>query len=266
MARMDNKVCVVTGGGSGIGRGTAVKLASSGAKAVVVADIDEPNAQKTVDEITAAGGTASVKVTDLEEPAQITDLMEYTVDEYGSLDTLINNAGVHEMYWTDKTTVDTLPLEVFEKVFRINLRSIFLATQAAAPHLRASKNDPNIVNAASTGALTGYPGAAAYGSTKAAIMQFTRVAAVDLSPDIRVNAYAPGTVDTAMVDRMLAGIDPADRPNLEKTMTATHLVPRMGTPEDIANLITFLASTDASWITGATYLIDGGSLAWRGSR
>lgn len=266
MPTMNNKVCVVTGAASGIGRAAAIKLAKSGAKAVVVADIDEAGAQETVKVIEAAGGAASAKVTDLEEPAQITELMQYAADTYGSLDTLVNNAGVHEMYWTDQTTVDKLPLDVFEKVFRINLRSIFLATQAAAPHLRASKNDPNIVNAASTGAFTGYPGAAAYGSTKAAIMQFTRVAAVDLSPDIRVNAFAPGTVDTAMVDRMLAGISPEDRVELEKTMTATHLVPRMGTPEDIANLIAFLASTEASWVTGATYLADGGSLAWRGSR
>jgi len=264
MTNMDNKVCVVTGAASGIGRAAALRLAASGAKAVVVADIDEAGAKETVDLISAAGGTASVKLTDLEDPAQISNLMQYAVDEYGSLDTLINNAGVHEMYWTDKTTVDTLPLEVFERVFRINFRSIFLATQAAAPHLRASKNDPNIVNAASTGAFTGYPGAAAYGSTKAAILQFTRVAAVDLSPEIRVNAYAPGTVNTPMVDRLLEGA--GNRADLEKTMTATHLVPRMGTPEDIANLITFLASSEASWITGATYLIDGGSLAWRGSR
>jgi NAD(P)-dependent dehydrogenase (short-subunit alcohol dehydrogenase family) len=264
MPTIDNKVCVVTGAASGIGRATAIKLAASGARGVVVADIDEAGAKDTVSQIEAAGGTASVKLTDLEEPAQITELMQYAVDTYGSLDTLVNNAGVHEMYWTDKTTVDTLPLEVFEKVFRINLRSIFLATQAAAPHLRASANDPNIVNAASTGALTGYPGAAAYGSTKAAIMQFTRVSAVDLSPDIRVNAFAPGTVDTAMVDRMLAGA--GNREDLEKTMTATHLIPRMGKAEDVANLVVFLASTEASWITGVTYLIDGGSLAWRGSR
>ncbi|WP_406349294.1 glucose 1-dehydrogenase [Streptomyces sp. NBC_00144] len=263
MPSMDNKVCVVTGGASGIGRASALKLATSGAKAVVVADIDEEGAKKTVELIEAAGGTASVKTTDLEAPEQIGALMKYTADTYGSLDTLVNNAGVHEMYWTDETSVDKLPLEIFEKVYRINLRSVFLTTQAAAPYLRSSTNDPVIVNAASTGAFTGYPAAGAYGSTKAAIMQFTRVAAVDLSPHIRVNAFAPGTVDTAMVDRMLEGA--GNREDLEKTMTATHLVPRMGKPEDIANLVCFLASSEASWITGATYLIDGGSLAWRGS-
>ncbi|WP_368680716.1 SDR family oxidoreductase (plasmid) [Rhodococcus opacus] len=261
---MDDKVCVVTGAASGIGRAAALKLATSGAKAVVVADIDEAGAKETVALIEASGATAAAKLTDVEDADQIDELMQFAVDQYGSLDTLVNNVGVHEMYWTDKTTVDTLPLEVFEKVYRINLRSVFLATQAAAPHLRASKNDPSIVNAASTGSLTGYPGAGAYGSTKAAILQLTRVSAIDLSPDVRVNAFCPGTVDTAMVDRLLDGA--ADRAGIEKTMTATHLIPRMGEPEDVANLITFLASSEASWITGAAYTIDGGSLAWRGSR
>ncbi|MDV6286491.1 glucose 1-dehydrogenase [Rhodococcus jostii] len=261
---MDDKVCVVTGAASGIGRAAALKLATSGAKAVVVADIDETGAKETVALIEASGATASAKLTDVEDADQIDELMQFAVDQYGSLDTLVNNVGVHEMYWTDKTTVDKLPLEIFEKVYRINLRSVFLATQAAAPHLRASTNDPSIVNAASTGSLTGYPGAGAYGSTKAAILQLTRVSAIDLSPDVRVNAFCPGTVDTAMVDRLLDGA--ADRAGIEKTMTATHLIPRMGAPEDVANLITFLASSEASWITGAAYTIDGGSLAWRGSR
>lgn len=264
MPAMDNKVCVVTGAASGIGRAAAVKLAASGARAVVVADIDEAGARETVALIEAAGGTGSMKVTDVEHADQINALVQYAVDEYGALDTLVNNAGVHEMFWAEETAVDKLPLDVFEKVYRINLRSVFLATQAAAPHLRASSNDPAIVNAASTGSLTGYPGAGAYGATKAAILQLTRVSAVDLSPDVRVNAYCPGTVDTPLVDRMLAGA--GNRPELERTMTATHLIPRMGEPEDVANLIAFLASSEASWITGAAYTIDGGSLAWRGSR
>lgn len=264
MANLEGKVCVVTGAASGIGRGAALKLAASGASAVVVADIDQPGADETVRLIESAGGRASTKVTDLEQAEQINELMAHTADRYGSLDVLVNNAAVHEMYWTDATTVDRLPVEIFDKVLRINLRSVFLATQAAVPYLRESTNDPNIVNAASTGAFTGYPAAAAYGSTKAAIVQFTRVAAVDLAPTIRVNAYAPGTVDTPMVDRLLAGA--GNRDDLEKTMTATHLIPRMGRAEDIGSVVAFLASSEAGWITGSTYVVDGGSLAWRGSR
>ena len=191
MPDLNDKVCVVTGAASGIGRAAAVKLAASGAKAVVAADIDEAGARETVKRIEAAGGTASAKRTDVEEPDQIYELMQYAADQYGSLDALVNNVGVHEMYWADQTTVDKLPLEVFEKIYRINLRSVFIATQAAAPHLRGSTNDPTIINAASTGSFTGYPGAGAYGSTKAAILQFTRVAAVDLAPHIRVKRVRP---------------------------------------------------------------------------
>lgn len=267
VATLDNKVCVVTGGAGGIGRASAIKFAERGAKAVVIADINEEGAQETVRLIEAAGGTASVKVTDLEVPQQITELVEYTVDTYGGLDTLLNNAAVHEFFWTNQTAVDVLPLEHLDRVFRVNLRAVFALTQAAVPHLRASKNDPNIVNAASMVGFLGFPASTAYSCMKAALMQFTRVAAVDLSPEIRVNAFAPGNVDTPMVDKILTIINPdEDLETAKAAMTATHLVPRLGKAEDIANLAAFLASTDASWITGVSYVVDGGVLAWRGHK
>lgn len=264
MASMRDKVCVVTGGAKGIGRAIAVNFASRGARAVVVADIDHDAAAETVRLVEAAGAAGSVKMTDVGEAEQVTELMEYAATTYGSLDALVNNAGVHEMYWAEQTTVDTLPVEVFDRIMRINLRSVFLATQAAVPFLRQSTNDPCIVNAASTGSFTAYPAAGAYSSSKAAILQFTKVSAVDLAPDIRVNAYAPGTIDTDMVSRLLDRAQ--NREEIEATMTATHLVPRMGRPEDVAHVVNFLASSEAAFVTGATYLVDGGSLAWRGSR
>ncbi|WP_238391500.1 MULTISPECIES: SDR family NAD(P)-dependent oxidoreductase [unclassified Mycolicibacterium] len=260
---MENKVCVVTGAASGIGRGVALKFAASGAKAVVVADINEAAAQETVELIEAVGGTASVKLTDVEVPEQIPALMQYAVDQYGSLDTLVNNVGVEEAFFADDTSIENLPLDVWEKVFRVNIRSIFLATKAAIPFLRASKNGPSILNAGSIGGVVGFGGDSAYGSTKAAISQFTRTAALELAPDVRVNAYAPGSIDTPLLQKILAASD--DRAALERSLTATHLIPRVGTTEDVANLATFLASDEASFITGTTYLIEGGSLAWRGA-
>jgi NAD(P)-dependent dehydrogenase (short-subunit alcohol dehydrogenase family) len=266
MSSMSSKVCIVTGGAGGIGRASALKFASNGAKAVVIADVNEAGAQETVALIEAAGGTASVKVTDLQVPQQIEELVDYTVDTYGGLDTLLNNAAVHEFFWTDQTSVDKLPLEHLDSVYQVNLRAVFALTQAAVPHLRVSKNDPNIVNAASMVGFLGFPASTAYSCMKAALMQFTRVAAVDLSPEIRVNAFAPGNVDTPMVDKILSIISPDDDPvEAKAAMTATHLVPRLGKAEDIANLVGFLASTDAGWITGVSYVIDGGTLAWRGT-
>jgi NAD(P)-dependent dehydrogenase (short-subunit alcohol dehydrogenase family) len=253
---MENKVCVVTGGANGIGRAIALKFAASGAKAVVVADIDETRAQETVSLIESRGGVASVKVTDVEIPEQIFELMAFAADQYGSLDALVNHVGTGEGKYTTDTSVDKLPVEIFEKVYRINVRSVFLGIQAAVPYLRASTNDPCILNCASTGAFVGTAGFATYGSTKAAIAQFTRAAAVDLAPEIRVNAYAPGAIDTGPVHPR---VDEEKR-----VLLRSHLIPRMGTTEDVANLVTFLASSEASFITGGTYLIDGGVLAWRG--
>jgi NAD(P)-dependent dehydrogenase (short-subunit alcohol dehydrogenase family) len=264
VANLQNKVCVVTGGASGIGKAVAITFAARGAAGVVVADIDEAGAKDTVATIEAAGGKASVKLTDVEDPSQIKSLMQYAADTYGSLDVLVNNVGVEEAFFAEQTSIDVLPVDVFEKVIRTNLRSIFLATQEAVPFLRESKNDPVILNAASIGGFVGFPGAPAYGSTKAAITQITRAAAVDLAPHIRVNAYAPGTIDTPLVQKILEATE--DRAGLERALTATHLIPRIGAPEDVANLVAFLASTDASFITGSTYLVDGGALAWRGTR
>jgi NAD(P)-dependent dehydrogenase (short-subunit alcohol dehydrogenase family) len=263
MPSLENKVAVVTGGASGIGRGVAVKFAASGAKAVVIADIDEAGSNETVSIIEKAGGTASVKLTDVDHHEQIKALMKYASDTYGSLDVLVNNVGVEEAFFADKTSVDQLPVEIFERVLRTNLRSIFLATQEATPYLRQSTNDPVILNAASIGGFVGFPGSPAYGPTKAAIMQLTRASAVDLAPHIRVIAYAPGAIDTPLIRKILDATE--DRAGLERALTATHLIPRIGTPEDVANLVAFLASTEASFITGSTYLIEGGSLAWRGA-
>lgn len=263
MPTMQDKVCVVTGAAKGIGRAIALKFAASGARAVVVADIDEAGAQETVSLVELSGGAASVKVTDVEVPEQIFELMAFAVDRYGSLDTVVNHVGVAEAVFTNDTSVDKLPLEIFEKVYRTNVRSVFLGIQAAVPYLRESRNDPSILSCASTGGFFGTAGFATYGSTKAAIMQFTRAAAVDLAPDIRVNAYAPGVIDTGPVRRLLD--DPVDRGGVKLGMVGTHLVPRIGSPEDVANVVTFLASSEASFITGSTYLVDGGSLAWRGT-
>jgi NAD(P)-dependent dehydrogenase (short-subunit alcohol dehydrogenase family) len=254
---MENKVCVVTGGANGIGRAIALKFAASGAKAVVIADIDEARAKETVSLIESRGGTASVKVTDVEIPEQIFDIMAFAADRYGSLDTLVNHVGTGEGKFTTDTSVDKLPVEVFEKVYRINVRSVFLGIQAAVPYLRASTNGPSILNCASTGSFVGTAGFATYGSTKAAIAQFTRAAAVDLAPQIRVNAYAPGAIDTGPVNPRTA--------EEKRVLLRGHLIPRMGSTEDVANLVNFLASDEASFITGGTYLIDGGLLAWRGS-
>jgi NAD(P)-dependent dehydrogenase (short-subunit alcohol dehydrogenase family) len=197
------------------------------------------------------------------DPSQIRDLVEATVERFGGIDVLHNNAGVHESDFTTDLSVETLPEEIFDRVYRINLRGPWLLMKYAAPHLRRSKRGPSIVNAGSTGGVTGYPMMNAYGATKGGIIQLTRCVAVDLAPDVRVNAYCPASVDTNMVRKF---VDAAEDPKaIEAFMVSSHLIPRFGEPVEVGKLVCFLASDDAAWITGGIFPIDGGCLAWRGS-
>jgi NAD(P)-dependent dehydrogenase (short-subunit alcohol dehydrogenase family) len=244
--RLRDKVCVVTGSGSGIGRATAIEMAREGGK-VVVSDLNDDQGAETVAAITGAGGEAVYAHADVTSGDDVTAL----------------HAGVHETDFTTETAVDTLPEEVWDTVFAVNLRAVWTCTRAAVPHMRAGGGGA-IVNAGSTASYLGYPMSAAYTSTKAAILGLTRCMAVDFAKDsIRVNCYCPAAVDTPMVSKYW---EAADDPEVIKSMlVGSHLVKRLGRPEEVAKLVCFLASDDASFITGAAYLIDGGSLAWRGS-
>jgi NAD(P)-dependent dehydrogenase (short-subunit alcohol dehydrogenase family) len=131
------------------------------------------------------------------------------------------------------------------------------------PHLRRSKNGPNIVNCGSTGGLLGFSPGSAYCPSKAGVIHLTRVTAIEVAPHVRCNSYCPGSSDTYMVQRYMEAAE--DKEAAERGMAATHLIPRLGYPKEIANLVCFLASDEASFITGANYVADGGALAWRGS-
>jgi NAD(P)-dependent dehydrogenase (short-subunit alcohol dehydrogenase family) len=261
---LDDKVCLVTGSAAGIGRATAIEMARQGAPAVMVSDLNDAGGHETVELVRAAGADAAYVHCDMTQPGEIRDLIDATVDRFGGLDVLHNNAGVHESDFTTELSVETLPEEIFERVYQINLRGPWLAMKYAAPHLRASKRNPAIINAGSTGGVTGYPAMNAYGASKGGLIQLTRCVAVDLAPDVRVNAYAPASVDTQMVRKFIDAAE--DKDAIMTFMVATHLIPRLGLAEEVAKLVCFLASDDAAWITGSVFPIDGGSLAWRGSR
>jgi NAD(P)-dependent dehydrogenase (short-subunit alcohol dehydrogenase family) len=258
---LTDKVCIVTGSGGGIGRATAVEMASQGAK-VVVTDVNDEAGAETVGLVEEAGGEAIYQHCDVRSEDEIKALIAAAVDRFGGLDVLHNNAGVHETDFAKEPSVDTLDLEVWTKVYEINLRGVWLTTKHAAPHLRASERGPAIVNAASIGGLVGYPMASAYCSTKGAVLQLTKATAIDLAP-VRCNCYSPGSIDTAMVQKYIDAAD--DKDAILRTLTGSHLIPRLGEPVEVAKLVCFLASDDASFITGAQFTIDGGSLAWRGA-
>lgn len=260
--RIDGKVCIVTGAGSGMGRACALEMAAQGGR-VMVTDVDQATGQETLAAIRSAGGEADFFRCNLRDRAEIKALIDATVARFGGLDVLHNNAAVHETDLTQQTSIEELPEEIWDAVYEINLRALWLAIKYASPHLKESKRGPAIVNVASTGSFVSYPQAGAYCATKGGVLMLTKAAAVDLARyGIRCNCYCPGAIDTPMVQKYYAAAP--DKEAIMSVLTGAHLIPRLGKPEEIAKLACFLASDDSSFITGAAYVIDGGTLAWRG--
>ncbi len=261
---LNGKVCVVTGGARGIGRAIAATMAVRGGL-VVIGDVDPAGGQETVDAITADGGQAAFVTCDVTDRAQVDELMQVAATRFGGLDVLVTAAGVHETDIAGAYKIDELPDDVWERVQDVNLRGTWWCIKAAAPHLRASERGPAVVTIGSTGSVLGHPNSAAYCSSKAGVLNLTRAAAVDLSGDgVRCNCVCPGTVRTPMIERF---IDAADGdPAMLSSLAAAQLRPEMGEPEEIARLVCFLASDDASFVNGTVVVADGGKLAWRGTR
>ena len=253
---------VITGSAAGIGAGTAKLVAARGAK-VVVSDMNDEAGQALVEDIRSAGGEAIYQHCDVTNDEQVKALMQASHDSYGGIDILHNNAGVHESILSSELSLDAMSRETFEKVMSINVTGAWLCAKYALPFLRDSAC-ASIINAGSTSSLSGYPQCQAYGASKGAVMQLTKMLAVDLAPDnIRVNCYCPGSIHTRIVDNYLAAAP--DPKAMLNTMTQTHLIPRMGQPVDVAELVCFLASPESAFVNGAVWTIDGGSLAWRGT-
>lgn len=238
--RLENKVAIITGGSSGIGLATAKKFIAEGAK-VVIADINQETGKKVAEEI----GADFIK-TDVSKSEEVQSLIEKTVEKYGKLDIMVNNAGVAVM----GSALDC-PDEDFEKVISINLRGVFLGTKYAA---RKMKDKGGVIlNTASVAGLVGFNGAIGYCASKGGIVQVTKAAALDLAPfKIRVNAIAPAVIKTAMTKGF------TENPDYAKTFLAQTPLGRFGEPEEVANLFCFLASDEASYITGSIYPVDGG--------
>lgn len=253
---------VITGSSVGIGAGTARLAAARGAK-VVVSDMNDEAGQTLVEDIRSTGGEAIYQHCDVTDQEQVKALMQAAHDSYDGIDILHNNAGVHESILSSDLSLDSMSRETFEKVMSINVTGAWLCAKHALPFLRDS-DCASIINAGSTSSLSGYPQCQAYGASKGAVMQLTKMLAVDLAPDnIRVNCYCPGSIHTRIVDNYLAAAP--DPKAMLNTMTQTHLIPRMGQPVDVAELVCFLASPESAFVNGAVWTIDGGSLAWRGT-
>jgi NAD(P)-dependent dehydrogenase (short-subunit alcohol dehydrogenase family) len=260
---LDGKVALVTGAGQGIGRAIGVEIAHQGAAGVAVADRNRDTAEQTAQAVHDAGAASIAITCDLRDRDQIEAMVADTVSALGGLDVLVNNAGIIETALAPETSVETLPENVWDAVYEVNLKAPWLAIKLAVPHLRRSTRGPSIVNAASVSGLTGFRDAPIYCASKGGLIQLTRAAAADLAPAIRCNCFCPGVIGTPMARAFIAAAP--DPPARERTMTSSQLVDRLGEPEEVAKLACFLASDHAAFITGAAYVIDGGALAWAGT-
>lgn len=257
-------VCAVTGAGRGIGRVCAEEMARQGAAAVVALDVHQDALAGSRKGIEENGAAAIALPCDITSSAAVAEAFDSVGEEFGRIDVLLNNAGLLEARLTDKTRIDELPEDVWDKVFGVNVKGMWLCTKFATPWLKKSKA-PAIVNCGSTSSFVAFPTEACYCSSKAAVVGLTRSTALDLAPfGIRCNCYCPTSTETSMISpEIVSSVDPdATRQEL----AASHLIPRLGDPLDVAKLVCFLASEDASFITGATHAVDGGTLAWRGLR
>ena len=247
--RLEGKVALITGAGAGIGRATAELFAGEGAS-IAVADYDEAAAQRTCAAISTRGGNAIALQVDVSQPDQVDAMVQATVQAFGGIDILFNNAGVLIF----GAVVDTSFVE-WRRVMAVNLDGVFLCSKAVIPHMRAHGSGSIINMSSSTGAHDGNGNAAAYVTSKGGVTLLTRCMAIDHAADhIRVNAIAPGPTDTPMLRRIMSQeeID---------TFAATFPARRLGQPSEIAAAALFLASDEASFVTGAIFAVDGGQTA-----
>ena len=249
MQLLADKVGLVTGAAQGIGRAIAEAYAAHGA-GVVVADIDGDGARAVVEAINAAGGPRGVAVAmDVSAPADVRRVVETALAEFGRIDILVNNAAILRAH-----SIVDCPLEDWQAVFRVNMEGTFLCSQAVARQMIRQGGGGCIINIASASARKADPKHAAYSSSKAAVVCFTRILALELGPyGIRANAILPGATETGMLRGVFEEV-----PGIRDVLIGRTVLGKLGSPRDQANAAVFLASDMASHITGEHLIVSGG--------
>jgi NAD(P)-dependent dehydrogenase (short-subunit alcohol dehydrogenase family) len=246
---MEKRVAVITGASSGIGRAAVHVFTENGFQTVAVGR-NEKELGALRKEVKDLKGDVKIHLADIRETSQVERLVNETVENFGQIDVLVNSAGIIANGTIEDTTLDD-----WDKMMNINLRSVFYLMKICVPHLEKTRG--NIVNVSSVAGTRSFPNVLAYCVSKAALDQLTRCSALELAPKgIRVNAVNPGVVVSNLHRR--SGMDEEAYEKFLENSKNTHPIGRVGKPEEIADLIYYLASEKAAWITGATYEIDGG--------
>jgi NAD(P)-dependent dehydrogenase (short-subunit alcohol dehydrogenase family) len=245
MSRFESKGVIVTGGGSGIGADTARRFAKEGAS-VTVADLNEENARRVAGEIEAAGGRALPFKLDVSKEDEVAAMVDATVQAFGRLDILVSNAGVGE----EPTPIEERTGQAWQRVIDVNLSSCFYGIKHAARAMKAGGHGGVVVNVSSILGLVGFSGAPAYTAAKHGVVGLTKAAALELAPaGIRVVSVNPAFIRTPLIEGM------------EDAVLPLHPIGRLGEGDEVAGLILYLSSDEAGFLTGATYLTDGGYTA-----
>jgi NAD(P)-dependent dehydrogenase (short-subunit alcohol dehydrogenase family) len=251
--RISEKVAIITGAADGIGRATAKLFAKEGAK-IVIADIHEEKLKEVADEIEKEKGAVCYRKTDVSQEGEIKDLVKLALDTYSQIDILCNNAGTGG----DGASIDQQNGETWQRVYAVNVLGAVYAVKAVSPHMMERKQG-SIVNTSSVAGIRSGAGGNAYSASKAALINFTMTAACDLGGfNVRVNAVCPGLIKTGMTKR---AFERAKELNKMDKIGYRCELRRYGRPEEIASTILFLASDEASYITGQALAVDGGNTA-----